>query len=95
MDVSDPHQPHESQILRLSIDKAMWQLGWRPRWNLRRSLQETVGWYQAYFQRNEDIVELSKRQIELYENADSLNGVAVAPTLNPIETPTIFASTNS
>ena len=52
VDASDPHQPHESQILRLSIDKAMWQLGWRPRWNLQRSLQETVRWYLAYFQGN-------------------------------------------
>jgi CDP-glucose 4,6-dehydratase len=75
VDASDPNQPHESQILRLSIDKAMWQLGWRPRWNLKRSLQETVRWYQTYFAGNQDLAEFGRRQIELYENAHLLNGV--------------------
>jgi CDP-glucose 4,6-dehydratase len=88
VDASDPNQPHESQILRLSIDKAMWELGWRPRWNLRRSLQETVRWYAAYFERNQNMVDLSRSQIELYENADWLNGTAVArieiPALSPM-----------
>src|SRR4051812_32828523 len=92
-DVSDPSQPHESQILRLSIDKAMWQLGWRPRWNLRRSLQETVRWYAAYFNGNDNVVDLSRRQIELYENADWLTA-AVAPIETPALTPNAFASTN-
>lgn len=95
VDASDPNQPHESQILRLSIDKAMWQLGWRPRWNVRRSLRETVRWYQAYYQGKNDLVELSTRQIELYENADWLNGVVVAPIVSPNVNPTILASTNS
>jgi CDP-glucose 4,6-dehydratase len=95
VDVSDPHQPHESQILRLSIDKAMWQLGWRPRWDLPRTLQETVRWYQAYFKGSDDLAELSKRQIELYENADRLIGATVVPSVNPVENPTILVSTNS
>ena len=29
-DASDPRQPHEAGVLRLSIDKAIHQLGWRP-----------------------------------------------------------------
>jgi CDP-glucose 4,6-dehydratase len=95
VDASDPHQPHESQILRLSIDKAMWQLGWRPRWNVRRSLRETVRWYQAYFHGKNDLTDLSTRQIELYENADWLNGVVIAPVVSPNANPTILASTNS
>jgi CDP-glucose 4,6-dehydratase len=91
VDASDPNQPHESQILRLSIDKAMWQLGWRPRWNLQRSLQETVRWYQAYFHGKTDLAEFGRRQIDLYENADSFNG-AIVPSF---ETATVLASTNS
>jgi CDP-glucose 4,6-dehydratase len=91
VDASDPNQPHESQILRLSIDKAMWQLGWRPRWNLQRSLQETVRWYQAYFQGDKDLAEFGRRQIDLYENPNSFNG-AIVPSF---DTPTILASTIS
>ena len=74
IDASDPHQPHESQILRLAIDKARWQLGWRPRWDVQQSLRETVRWYQAYFVGQEDLVDLSRQQIESYEDADRING---------------------
>ena len=31
-DVSQPDQPREANILRLCIDKAVWQLGWTPAW---------------------------------------------------------------
>jgi CDP-glucose 4,6-dehydratase len=91
VDASDPKQPHESQILRLSIDKAMWQLGWRPHWDLGRSLHETVRWYQTYLKGADDLAAFGKRQIKLYENANSVNGIAVAP----IAIPAVLASTNS
>jgi CDP-glucose 4,6-dehydratase len=32
IDVGDPNAPHEAGILRLSIDKALWNLGWNPGW---------------------------------------------------------------
>jgi len=90
IDASDPNQPHESRILRLSIDKAMWQLGWRPRWSVQRSLKETVRWYRAYFEGKDNLVELSRQQIDLYQNADSIN---VMPAVEFAATPT-FAVTN-
>jgi CDP-glucose 4,6-dehydratase len=95
VDVSDPSQPHESQILRLSIDKAMWQLGWRPRWNVQRSLQETFRWYATYFEAKQNLVDFSRQQIELYDNTDSLNGAAISPLESPAWTPPVLASTNS
>ena len=70
LDVSDPHQPHESQVLRLAIDKALWRLGWRPRWSVQRTLRETVRWYQAYFAGGHDLTNLCLDQIELYEQDD-------------------------
>jgi len=91
LDVSDPSQPHEAQILRLSIDKALWQLGWRPRWNLHRSLQETVRWYKAYFDGGPDLADFSRRQIQLYETDDS-PGAGIPATF---DMPVVFASTNS
>jgi CDP-glucose 4,6-dehydratase len=48
-DVSDPAAPHEAGILRLSIDKATWLLGWKPRWNLEQTVARTAGWYRAYY----------------------------------------------
>jgi CDP-glucose 4,6-dehydratase len=75
-DVSESDKPHESHILRLSIDKAIWQLGWEPRWNVQRTLFETARWYRTYFEQPEMIRELAFEQIADYE-ADLLHAHAV------------------
>ena len=48
IDAGDPHEPHEVGTLRLCIDKAMTELGWRPRWNLAQALERTAAWYKRY-----------------------------------------------
>jgi CDP-glucose 4,6-dehydratase len=48
-DVSDPSQPHEAGILRLSVEKAMWLLGWHPTWDLQQTVEWTARWYQSYY----------------------------------------------
>ena len=47
-DCSDPAAPHEAHTLRLSIDKALWELGWRPRWNRTEAIARTAGWYRRF-----------------------------------------------
>ena len=44
-DVSQPDDPPEAGILRLSIDSAREQLGWGPRWDLATTVDRTVAWY--------------------------------------------------
>lgn len=44
-DISRPDQRHEASILKLSVDKASSQLGWRPVWNFADTVKHTVGWY--------------------------------------------------
>ncbi len=46
-DCSDPNAPREATILRLSIDKALWNLGWKPGWDVRESIQQTAAWYKT------------------------------------------------
>jgi CDP-glucose 4,6-dehydratase len=46
-DRRDPAAPHEAQLLRLSIEKAQAQLGWRPRWSFEQTVAGTVEWYRA------------------------------------------------
>lgn len=75
LDSSDREQPHESQILRLAIDKARWHLGWRPCWNVQRSLHETVRWYRAYFDGTENLTDLSLQQIASYEDECLSNSI--------------------
>lgn len=36
---------HEAGKLRLSIDKAVSELGWSPVWDFARTIERTVGWY--------------------------------------------------
>jgi CDP-glucose 4,6-dehydratase len=39
---------HEAAVLRLSIEKAVAQLGWAPRWSFREAVQRTAAWYRAH-----------------------------------------------
>jgi CDP-glucose 4,6-dehydratase len=68
-DVSDGSQPHEAHILRLAVDKAIWQLDWRPRWNIQETLRHTVEWYRNYYEGTDSMRRLSLEQIETYEAA--------------------------
>ncbi|MEW6736715.1 MAG: CDP-glucose 4,6-dehydratase [Acidobacteriota bacterium] len=42
-------QPHEAAILRLNIDKACWELGWRPRWRFDEAVARTARWYRRFY----------------------------------------------
>jgi CDP-glucose 4,6-dehydratase len=46
-DNSDPASPHEAGLLRLSIDKAVSRLGWRPVWDFAGTVARTADWYAA------------------------------------------------
>ncbi len=69
VDVSNPDDPPEANILRLAIDKAIWQLDWRPGWDVTETLKQTVAWYQAYHEGATDMRAVSLQQIEKYESA--------------------------
>ena len=47
IDVSDANAPHEAGLLRLSIDKAVSRLGWRPVWDFAETVARTADWYAA------------------------------------------------
>jgi CDP-glucose 4,6-dehydratase len=40
-----PGAPHEAWLLHLNCEKAMHLLGWRPRWNFDRAIEEVVRWH--------------------------------------------------
>ena len=46
-DISDVDAPHEAGLLRLSIDKAVSRLGWRPVWDFAGTVARTADWYAA------------------------------------------------
>jgi CDP-glucose 4,6-dehydratase len=45
----DLNQPHEANLLQLSIKKAARELGWRPVWTLQQAVEHTAKWYRRYY----------------------------------------------
>lgn len=45
-DCSDPKALHEASFLNLASDKAFHILRWRPVWDFKRTVTETIKWYQ-------------------------------------------------
>ncbi len=68
VDVSDQNSLHESQTLRLAIDKAIWGLKWKPQWNVSETFLHTVDWYRAFLQNSNTVLKTSLEQIQLYES---------------------------
>lgn len=60
------NQQHETNLLKLDITKAKSKLGWKPKWNLETSIDNTVKWYQAYI-KQQNMVEFTKKQIRDYQ----------------------------
>ena len=68
-DVSDPQEPHEAGVLRLCIDKAIDQLGWRPRWSVAEAVRRTAEWYRRFYAGSwPDTLAACRQDIEAYEN---------------------------
>ncbi|WP_319413525.1 CDP-glucose 4,6-dehydratase [uncultured Cohaesibacter sp.] len=41
----DANAPHEASILKLSIDKAICELGWHPKWTFEETIDKSISWY--------------------------------------------------
>lgn len=48
IDVHDPRAPAETAVLRLSIDRTLAELPWRPRFTPAEAIRRTADWYRAY-----------------------------------------------
>ncbi len=68
-DVSDPHQVHEARLLYLAIDKAIWDLQWKPAWTVFEGIRHTAQWYRHLLESPQSIRDLSLEQIATYETA--------------------------
>lgn len=63
---SNQSVPHEANLLRLSIDKAVYELGWFPVLNDSAAIDWTVNWYKDWRQGGKNMKELSLSQIHEY-----------------------------
>jgi len=67
-DVDPGPHPHEAQFLSLDSTRARQRLGWRPRWDLARTLQSIVTWHRAHLD-GADLRAVTLRQIEEFDEA--------------------------
>jgi len=58
-------KPHEANLLLLDSSKAKSRLGWVPKWSLKRGLNKTIEWHQAWKEK-ELMSEVSVSQIKSY-----------------------------
>ena len=57
--------PHEARLLHLNCDKAYQVLGWHPRWNFDRAVDETACWYKEVIF-GKPALQISRQQIKKY-----------------------------
>ncbi len=69
VDASDQSQPHEAKLLRLAIDKAVWELGWKPRWSLSEAVRKTAAWYRRWNDGGGPMRQACLEDIEVYLSA--------------------------
>lgn len=84
-DRSDPAAPHEAAVLRLSSDKAVLRLGWRPAWGFDEAVRRTAAGYRALLGARDAIAArgVVEAELEAYEQAALRAGAGWAPT--PVE----------
>lgn len=61
----ESNAPHEANILRLDCSKISNQLGWKPKWDVRQAIKETVEWSKRY-NKGLDVVSIMENQINKY-----------------------------
>jgi len=64
-DLDKANHPHEAHYLKLDCSKAKALLGWRPRWNLERTIDSIVEWTLA-FRNGQDVRAITLNQLEDY-----------------------------
>lgn len=57
--------PNEDVVLKLDCDKIRSVLGWQPKWNVRRAVEETVAWTKSWLNQ-EPVAVCMEQQIESF-----------------------------
>jgi CDP-glucose 4,6-dehydratase len=57
--------PHEANFLKLDCSKIKNKFGWKPQWDIKKALEETVEWYRVWNEKG-NIVSCMDKQIKEY-----------------------------
>ena len=64
--VPDTDNKHESNLLKLDINKADVLLDWHPKLNFKQNLELTFSWYKEYYKKSEDVIKITNQQIKKF-----------------------------
>lgn len=65
INISDENAPHEANFLKLDHSRITSIIGWKPKWNIRNTMEKTVEWSKVYLSGN-DIELCMENQIKEY-----------------------------
>jgi CDP-glucose 4,6-dehydratase len=71
-------QNYEAGLLKLNCDKALHHLSWRALLSFKESVQMTAEWYREFYEKNDNIREITFSQIEKYIKIAEEKGIAWA-----------------
>lgn len=69
------HGPHESGLLKLNCDKALHELRWHAVMDFQETIKMTAEWYQAFYENDSPIEEITKAQILTYTSLAQQRGL--------------------
>ncbi|MBN2575587.1 MAG: CDP-glucose 4,6-dehydratase [Deltaproteobacteria bacterium] len=60
----------ERRVLRLSVERAVAELGWRPRWTVLEAVARAASWYRAFYEGSHDMRDRCREDIQSYLNPE-------------------------
>lgn len=61
--IINANQPHEAGLLKLDINKAIQEIGWKPQFNATDAVNYTVAWYKHFYSDRGSINAFTEKQI--------------------------------
>ena len=58
--------PHEARYLKLDTAKSISKLGWKPVYDIEKTILKTIVWYKEYYTGKTDMYEFSLKQVKTY-----------------------------
>ncbi len=65
---NDNNSFHESMLLKLNCDKALYHLKWKSKLDFKDTVKMTADWYLNYYKKKVSVLDFTKEQINFYQS---------------------------
>ena len=63
---NNANKPHEAGVLNLTIEKAIKELNWHPKWDFNMTIKKTINWYKNVFESSKTPIDCSLSDLNDY-----------------------------